>query len=88
MTDFDALQDAVNDAAVRLGVEAAILVVTGSRGQHALATTGFASHWDAVLTLATASHMVLLGHDAAVLNGDAGADARAVAESLRAGNAA
>lgn len=88
MTDFDALQDAVNAAAERLGAAAAVLVVKDPRGLHSLATTGIASHRDAILMLATASHMVLLGHDAAVMNGDAEADARAVAEDAMAGNAA
>ena len=83
--DFDALQAAVEEAADRLGVEAAILVVKDASGFNALATVGLRSHQDAVLLLASASHMVLMGHDEAVLAGAAGPDRQSVAEALRRG---
>ena len=83
MNDSKMIQSMVEEAADRLGAASAILVVSDPRGFNAMSMSGLASHQDAVLLLASASHMVLLGHDDAVLAGAAGEDRKRVAEALQ-----
>ncbi len=83
MSDIENLQALVDEAAARLGAASAILVVSDPRGFNAMSMSGLTSHKEAVLLLASATHMVLLGHDDAVLAGDAGEDRKRVAEALR-----
>lgn len=72
MSNIEILQEMVDAMACRLGVESAILVVKDPNGFNAMVMNG----------LASASHMVLLGHDAAVLAGAAGPELQAAAERL------
>ena len=81
--DSSTMQDLADEIVSALGVQSAIIVVKDARGFDAIAFAGVASHQDAVLLLANASHMVLQGHERAVLAGEAGPEHRAVAESLR-----
>ena len=82
MTDSDALQDAVDTVRRHFGAVQAILVLKDPGGFNAMASSCIPSHHDAVLLLASATHMILMGHDEAVLAGAAGDDAQRVAEEL------
>ena len=61
----------------------AVLVVKDRQGFHALSVTGVASHQEAVLMLANASHLVLADYESAVLGGLGGPEMQAAAESIR-----